>query len=517
MEKREKVIEPLLRLKGVTKVYPGVIANRDISFDLREGEIHAVCGENGAGKSTLMKIIFGMERPSEGQIFLRGEEVHISSPQKAIALGIGMVHQHFMLVPSFTVAENLVLGIEPAKFTRIDRGEAIRRTREIAERCGLRVSPEARVEDITVGMMQKLEILKALYRGAKILILDEPSAVLTPQETDELFEELLKLKDRSYTIVFISHKLKEVKKISDRVTIMRRGEVTGSFSSADISEERISELMIGRMITRERDEHVPETGGTVLSVRDLSCRSESGKAILDHMNFELHRGQILGVAGVEGNGQTELVRILTGSSFNYDGTVHYHGMDCRGKSIGELRSLGLSYIPEDRIATGSAGAASIWENLITNSIDKARFSRRSVLHRRAIKAHADRLVEDFDISCRDVESAVSSLSGGNMQKVVAARECSDETAILIADQPTRGVDVGSAMRIHERIRRMSRNGAAVLLISADLTELLALCTHLIVIFEGRITASFSRIEELDETKLGLYMLGIEEMETRERK
>ena len=504
-------MEPLLLLKGITKVYPGVIANRNISFDLHEGEIHAVCGENGAGKSTLMKIIFGMERPSEGQIFLRGEEVHISSPQKAIELGIGMVHQHFMLVPSFTVAENLVLGIEPAKFTRIDRGEAIRRTLEIAERCSLRVSPEARAADITVGMMQKLEILKALYRGAKILILDEPSAVLTPQETEELFEELLKLRDRGYTIVFISHKLNEVKQISDRVTVIRRGEVTGSFNSIDISEERISELMIGRVLTRERIEKRPEAGKTALSVRNLTLRSESGKVILDNISFELRRGQILGVVGVEGNGQTELVRILSGSSsIRREGSVHYHGIDGRGKSIGELRALGLSYIPEDRIGTGSAGAASVWENLITNSISKGRFSRRSILDRRAIKARADKLVEDFDISCSDIDSAVSTLSGGNMQKVVAARECSDETTILIADQPTRGVDVGAAMRIHEKIQAMSRAGAAILLISADLTELLHLCTGLIVIFEGRITASFNRIEELNENELGFYMLGVKE-------
>ncbi|MCG8477817.1 MAG: ABC transporter ATP-binding protein [Spirochaetales bacterium] len=512
MERHRRDGEPLLRLEGITKVYPGVVANRNVSFDLREGEIHAVCGENGAGKSTLMKIIFGMERPSEGRILLRGEEVHIRSSQRAIELGIGMVHQHFMLVPSFTVAENLVLGIEPAKFTKIDRNDAIRRTRDIAERYNLRVSPEAKVAEITVAMMQKLEILKALYRGAKILILDEPSAVLTPQETEELFEELVKLRDRGHTIVFISHKLKEVKRISDRVTVMRRGEVTGSCSSAEVSEERISELMIGRVPVKERREREPRVGEVALSVRDLTLRSPSGKVLLDHMSFALRRGEILGVAGVEGNGQTELVRIVTGSGSAYGGEVRYHGIDGRGKGIGELRSLGLSYIPEDRIRTGSAAAASVWENLITNRIDDGSFARRSVLRRRAVKAHADRLVEEFDISCPDVESAVATLSGGNMQKVVVARECSDETTILVADQPTRGVDVGAALRIREKIRHMSRAGTAILLVSADLAELLEICTRLVVVFEGRITASFDRIEELDETELGFYMLGIKEQE-----
>ena len=494
----------MLRLEGITKVYSGVIANRNVSFDLREREIHAVCGENGAGKSTLMKIIFGMERPSQGRILLRGKEVHIDSPQKAIELGIGMVHQHFMLVPSLTVAENLVLGIEPVKFSKIDRREAIRRTCEIAERCNFRISGETRVADLTVGMMQKLEILKALYRGAKILILDEPSAVLTPQETEELFAELRKLREQGCTIVFISHKLKEVKKISDRVTVMRRGVVTGVFESAEVSEQRISELMIGRLPAKVQRQQKPRIGGIAVSVCDLCLRSAK-KMLLDHINFELRRGQILGIAGVEGNGQTELVRVLTGYEPNYGGTVCYHGINGKGKNIGELRALGLCWIPEDRIQTGSAAAASLWENLITNRI--GRFSRHSVLDRRAIQAHAKQLVQDFDIRPANVENTVSALSGGNMQKLVVARECSAETTILIADQPTRGVDVGAAMRIHDKIRQLSRAGAAILVVSADLAELLALCTDLIVLFEGRITASFDRTQKLDETELGLYMLG----------
>ena len=502
----------MLRLEGITKVYSGVVANRNISFDLREREIHAVCGENGAGKSTLMKIIFGMERPSQGRILLRGKEVHIDSPQKAIELGIGMVHQHFMLVPSLTVAENLVLGIEPVKFRKIDRREAIRRTCEIAERCNFRISGEARVADLTVGMMQKLEILKALYRGAKILILDEPSAVLTPQETGELFEELRKLREQGCTIVFISHKLKEVKKISDRVTVMRRGVVTGVFESAAVSEQRISELMIGRLPAKVQSQQKPiETndwiGDIAVSVRDLSLRSAK-KMLLNHINFALRRGQILGIAGVEGNGQTELVRVLTGYEPNYGGTVCYHGINGKGKNIGELRALGLCWIPEDRIQTGSAAAASLWENLITNRI--GHFARHSVLDRRAIQAHARQLAQDFDIRPANVENAVSVLSGGNMQKLVVARECSADTTILIADQPTRGVDVGAAMCIHEKIRQLAGRGAAILVVSADLAELLALCTDLIVLFEGRITASFDRTQKLDETELGLYMLGIAE-------
>lgn len=509
-DQRGESVSPLLRLEGITKVYPGVVANRNVSFELREGEIHALCGENGAGKSTLMKIIFGMERPSEGRIVLEGREVEIGSPQKAIELGIGMVHQHFMLVPSFTVAENLVLGIEPSRFTRIDRREALRRTREIAERYNLAVTPEAKVEDIGVGMRQKLEILKALYRGAKILILDEPSAVLTPQETEELFEELLKLKEKGHTIVFISHKLKEVKRISDRVTIMRRGEVTGSFESSAVSEEHISELMIGRVVVKAREEEAPELGELVLSARDLSFHSSSGKALLNHVSFDVRSGEILGVVGVEGNGQTELIRILTGSAGSYEGGLELLGKDIKGAKLRELRSAGLSYVPEDRIKTGTAVDAAVWENLITNRIDEADFSRGCVLDRKAMRSYADGLIDEFDISCPGPDNPVSTLSGGNMQKVVVARECRDGTTLLIADQPTRGVDVGAAERIHRKIRHMSRLGVAIVLVSADLSELLDLCTHLIVLFEGRITASFRKSEELDETELGFYMLGVKE-------
>ena len=503
-------MEPLLQLEGITKVYPGVVANRNVSFDLRTGEIHAVCGENGAGKSTLMKIIFGMERPSEGRMLLDGAPVQIGSPRVAIQLGIGMVHQHFMLVPSFTVAENVVLGIEPTRFGKIDRRKVLRETRAIAERYHLKLLPEAKVEAITVGMMQKLEILKALYRGARILILDEPTAVLTPQESEELFEELLQLKDAGHTIVFISHKLKEVKRISDRVTIMRRGEVTGSFATCNVSEAQISERMIGKVVATQSAAVDLSPGDPVVVVRDLTLRTTSGKHTLDRVGFEVRSGEILGVAGVEGNGQAELVAILTGRLPFDAGVVTYHGHEVRAQGLRYVRSLGVAYIPEDRIKVGCAVGGTVWENLITNRIEHPQFSRRSIMKRGAIRAHAGALVQEFDIDCPTIDSTVSVLSGGNIQKVVVARECANDATILIADQPTRGVDVGAAARIHRKMLDLRRAGAAILLVSSDLTELLELATRLIVVFEGRISASFETIAQLDETKLGYSMLGLKE-------
>jgi len=501
-------MEPALVLEGITKVYPGVVANRNISFSLNEGEIHAICGENGAGKSTLMKIIFGMEQPSEGKIFLKGKEVHIRSPQDAIDLGIGMVHQHFMLVPSFTVAENLVLGMEPSRYTKLDKGKAIAETREVAEQFELKVTPEARVEDIGVAMMQKLEILKALYRGARILILDEPTAVLTPQETDELFEQLLVLKKRGHTIVFISHKLKEVKQISDRITVIRKGEVAGRFLTSQVDEREISEAMIGKIMSGGTKWKQVSPGRQALRAEALSLVDTNGRPVLRKLSFSLREGEILGVAGVEGNGQRELIELITGQRRLQEGSLSYGEKELRPRNIGQVRSLGLAYIPEDRMRNGCATGGAIWENLITNRLSDKRFSRRSWLRKREIENDSRTLVGEYDIRCSSIADSVGQLSGGNIQKVVVARECASDPSILVADQPTRGVDINSAEQIHRKIIEMSRNQTAVLLVSADLGELLDLCTSLIVLFDGEITARFDDISDLDEKELGFYMLGI---------
>jgi simple sugar transport system ATP-binding protein len=501
-------MEPALVLEGITKVYPGVVANRNISFSLNEGEIHAICGENGAGKSTLMKIIFGMEQPSGGKIFLKGKEVHIRSPQDAIDLGIGMVHQHFMLVPSFTVAENLVLGMEPSRYTKLDKGKAIAETRKVAEQFELKVTPEARVEDIGVAMMQKLEILKALYRGARILILDEPTAVLTPQETDELFEQLLVLKKRGHTIVFISHKLKEVKQISDRITVIRKGEVAGRFLTSQVDEREISEAMIGKIMSGGTKWKRVSPGRQALRADSLTLLDENGRPVLRNISFSLREGEILGVAGVEGNGQRELIELITGQRRLQEGSLSYGEKELRPRNIGQVRSLGLAYIPEDRMRNGCATGGTIWENLITNRLSDKRFSRRSWLRKREIESDSRTLVGEYDIRCSSIADSVGQLSGGNIQKVVVARECASDPSILVADQPTRGVDINSAEQIHRKIIEMSRNQTAVLLVSADLGELLDLCTSLIVLFNGEITARFDDISDLDEKELGFYMLGI---------
>ncbi len=497
-----------MRLEGITKVYNTTVANRDISFNLRQGEIHALCGENGAGKSTLMKILFGMEQPSKGQIYMRDEPLYIDSPQTAINLGIGMVHQHFMLVPSFTVAENLMLGVEPVKYTRISREEVLRKTREISERYNLFVDAAARTEDITVAMMQKLEILKALYRGAKILILDEPTAVLTPQETEDLFEELILLKEQGHTIVFISHKLHEVKRISDRITVLRKGMVTGRFKTEDVDEQEISRAMIGNLQINKREQTGSAGGHVVLRASELCTVSDSGVKTLNRLSFELREGEILGIAGVEGNGQAELVQILTGRLRPEKGNVLINGNELSGRGIAAVRKMGVSYIPEDRMKDGCVTGAAVWENLLTNRLDDRRLVKNSFLKKKAIEELSSSLTAEYDIQCAGIREEVSYLSGGNIQKVVVARECSVATKLLIADQPTRGVDVGAAARIHERILQMSQQGTAVLLISADLSELLKVCTSLLVLFEGRKTAYFDSISALDERELGYYMLGL---------
>ncbi|MBB6636056.1 ABC transporter ATP-binding protein [Cohnella thailandensis] len=501
----------LLEMRDVTKVYPnGVMANYKVRFSLREGEIHAIVGENGAGKSTLMKMMFGMEEPSEGEILLRGEKVKLASPQDAIDRGIGMVHQHFMLVPSFTVAENMVLGMEPKKGLGIHFAEAVRMTEEMSRKYNLAVDPKAKVENLTVGMKQKVEILKALLRGAKILILDEPTAVLTPQETEELFRELRLLKDQGHTIVFISHKLKEVKAICDRITIMRAGRSEDAFRTADVTEQEISRLMVGRDVVLKYDKEKREAGETILAVRGFSLAGSAGSRLLSDVGFTVRAGEIVGIAGVEGNGQTPLVEALTGSLAGtaVGGSVTVKGADILRADIRAIRKHGVSYIPEDRMRQGAAGEASIADNLISTQYASGKLGGGMFMNGGKIERLAASLIEAFDVRCSGPKQPIGMLSGGNMQKVVVARECSTEPDLLIAEQPTRGVDIGAAQFIHRKLIELRDRGCAILLVSADLNEILELSDKLLVLYEGRVTAYFEEPSAVGEEELGLYMLGI---------
>ncbi len=508
--------QDLLRMEGITKVYPnGIAANQGVDFSLKDGEIHALVGENGAGKSTLMKILFGLEHPEEGSIYINGNSVNITSPSTAIKNGIGMVHQHFMLVPSLTVAENMVLGTEPQRSGFIDLKRAISITEELSKKYNLEVDPRAVVDDLPVGMKQKVEILKALLRGAKILILDEPTAVLTPQETVELFQELINLRDKGHTIIFISHKLKEVKQITNRITIMRNGKNVGVFNTADVSEQDISRLMVGRDVILKIQKEKCKPENTVLSVSNLSYTNELGKNVIKNVSFSVRKGEILGIAGVEGNGQRELVEIITGLRQSKNGEVIVGGTKINTLSIKQIRELGTSHIPEDRMTYGVAGDGTIEENLISDRIEKKSLNKRVLLNMKKINGLARQLVEEYKVKCNSPKQTVRRLSGGNIQKVVVAREFSSDPRLLIADQPTRGIDVGATEFIHKRVVELRDNGTAVLLISADLNEVMELSDSLVVMYGGEIVAYIEDSTKVTEEELGEYMLGLKKQSMEE--
>ena len=509
--------EYVVQMKKITKVYPnGVAANQGVDFNLRRGEIHALMGENGAGKSTLMKMLFGLEQPTSGEIVVNGETLNLSSPSVAIAHGIGMVHQHFMLVPSLSVAENMVLGMVPTKSGAfIDKAKAIEITKEYAEKFNLHVEPEAKVMDIPVGMKQKVEILKALVRGAKILIMDEPTAVLTSQETAELFIELKNLKNQGYTIVFISHKLNEIMEITDRLTIMRNGRSMGVYNTKDVTKEEISRLMVGRdvVLTVQKDKAVPKQ--TVLKIRDLEYVNEWGKKMLDKISFDVRAGEILGIAGVEGNGQKELVDMLFNFNIPNAGTVTVNGTSILGMPQQQIRELGVSLVPEDRMIYGIASSASIEENVISDRAGKKKFNNGPLFNMNAIHEEADRLIKEFTVLCKSRSQHVGMLSGGNIQKVVVAREFSNDPVLIIADQPTRGIDVGATEFIRKKLVELSRSGIAVLLVSADLNEVMELSDSLIVMHNGQIAAYFDDTSHLTDDIMGEYMLGLKHQRKEE--
>lgn len=506
----------LLKMEKITKVYPsGIVANDGVDFSIREGEIHAICGENGAGKSTLMKILFGLHTPEEGKITLRGEEIHITSPTVAIEYGIGMVHQHFMLVPSLTVAENMVLGVEPKKGLFIDMDKAIKTTEELSNKYNLHVDPRAKVEDIPVGIKQKVEILKALLRGAKILILDEPTAVLTPQETKELFNQLKLLKEKGHTIIFISHKLNEVKELCDRITVMRNGKSMGVHNTSDVTEEDISRLMVGRDVVLRVEKEKASPKESILNIKDLVYVNELGKKALKGISFSVRKGEILGVAGVEGNGQRELVESITGLESPTSGSIKIVDKEVIGKTIKQIRRLGTSHIPEDRMTYGVAGDVSIEQNIISDKYDTSEYNGKVLLKTKTIKERAVELIKEYRVKCNSANQKVRMLSGGNIQKVVVAREFSGGPKLLIANQPTRGIDVGATEFIRKRLVELRDEGSAVLLISADLNEVMELSDSLIVMYGGEIVAYFEDTSTLTEEELGLYMLGVKKQTPEE--
>lgn len=500
----------ILEVENILKVYPnGIVANKNVNFEVHEGEIHALIGENGAGKSTLMKILFGIETPEEGRIILNGEEVKIENSKKAISLGIGMVHQHFMLVESLTIAENIVLGNEPKKlifFT--DKARMLKSTKECLKRYNFNIDVNDKIEDASVGVKQKTEILKSLVRGAKILILDEPTAVLTPQETKELFTELNTLKKQGHTIIFISHKLNEIMEICDRVTIMRNGTTVDTTFVKDTSKQEISNKMVGRDIVLQVDKKPAKRGKVCLEAENLVYVNGIGKKALDKVSLKLRKGEILSVAGVEGNGQAELAAILTGMIKPVSGSLKINGIKIESLKPAEIRKNKLVYIPEDRMVNGCAAKLSITDNLFTNKIDYFLKKGNIFLDKKKINKQSEFLVEDFHILCGSINHQVQMLSGGNIQKVVAARELSEDAEIIIAEQPTRGIDAGASELIRRKMVEFRDRGAAVLLVSADLNEVLELSDSTIVMHNGKVNAYFRETGNLTVEELGYYMLGV---------
>lgn len=509
--------EIVVSMKNICKVYPnGVMANKDVNLDIRRGEIHALMGENGAGKSTLMKMLFGLEQPTSGEIWLNGEKVVLPSPNAAIGHGIGMVHQHFMLVPSLTVAENIVLGMVPRKSQIfVDIKKAVKITEEYSERFNLRVDPMAKVADIPVGMKQKVEILKALVRGAKILILDEPTAVLTKQETTELFKELLALKKHGYTLIFISHKLQEIMEITDRLTILRGGHSMGVYNTCDVSPAEISRLMVGRDVLLNVTKTKAQPQKVVLQVRDLNYVNEWGKRMLDNISFSVRQGEILGIAGVEGNGQKELVDMLFGLNRPDSGTITVNGEKIIGMNQRKLRDRHISLVPEDRMLYGIAAEANIVSNTLSDRLHNKKYNAGPLFKMRALQEETDELIKEYRVLCKNREQNVGMLSGGNIQKVVVAREFSNSPQLIIADQPTRGIDVGATEFIRQKLVELARSGVAVLLVSADLNEVMELSDSLIVMYGGHITGYFKDSRELDDEKIGKYMLGLAQQSAEE--
>jgi len=496
-----------LELRGITKQFPGVLANDDVSLTARSGKVLALIGENGAGKSTLMNVLSGLYHPDAGEIIIEGEVQRFSDPGDAIKAGIGMVHQHFMLVPVFSVWENVVLGIEPVTGPGVmNRKEARKEVREISERFGLAVDPDALVEDIPVGIQQRVEIIKVLLRGAKILVFDEPTAVLTPQEVEEFFGIVAELKGRGATIIFITHKLKEALAIADDITVLRGGRVAGHADPTTATQEQLASMMVGRDIDLTVDRTEAKPGEDVLEVHGVRMLDDYGRPVLTDINFTVRAGEIVGVAGIQGNGQTELVEAITGLLPIASGTIEMLGQDISDFSPRQRHAAGIAHVPEDRNHMGMVGSFTIAENLVLDSYYAAPYSNRGLLKGDVIRDSATQLVADYDVRPPMIDNTGAALSGGNAQKMIVAREFSRDVPLVVCAQPTRGIDVGSIEYIHEQIVRKRDEGKAILIVSTELDEIFALSDRILVMFDGRIVAQL-QASETTPTEVGLYMAG----------
>jgi ABC-type uncharacterized transport system ATPase subunit len=499
----------VLELRGITKSFPGVLANDHIDLNLGKGEIHALLGENGAGKTTLMNILYGLYAPDEGEIFINGQKAEIQTPNDAIDRGIGMVHQHFMLVPVMTVVENVMLGIEPTRAGLfLDQAQVANRIREISESFGLEVDPYSYVKDLSVGIQQRVEIIKILYRQADILILDEPTAVLTPQEVEGLFKILRTLIEKDKSIIFITHKLKEVMEVADRITVLRAGRMVGTVSPKKVNPEKLAALMVGREVNLVVRKKPAKPGETALAVRDLYVRDERGTLAVNGTTFEVRKGEVLGVAGVQGNGQTELVYALTGLLPIQAGEIDLLGKTVHKLTPRQVMERGIAHIPEDRQKHGLVLSFPIYDNLVLCNYYLPPFARGVQLQEQTIVENGEKLAKQFDIRTPSVYLSASSLSGGNQQKVIVAREFSRPIQLLIASQPTRGLDVGSIEYIHNRIIQKRDEGTAVLVVSSELDEILALSDRIAVMYRGKIM-EIVEASKTDKEYLGLLMAGME--------
>lgn len=497
--------QAVLEIQNVTKRFPGVVANSQVSFTILQGEVHAVVGENGAGKSTLMKVITGLHQPDEGQIVYKGRPAAFRNPRQAIQAGIGIVHQHFMLVPHFNVTQNVILGAEPPRHGLIDPKAAAAQVDRLCEKYGLKVNPTAELEDLSVGEQQRVEILKVLYRGADLIILDEPTAVLVPQEVDELFEHLATLKKQGKTVVFISHKLDEVLRVSDRITVLRRGRVVGTVAAADVTRQKLAEMMVGRpvLFDLKRDDH--PAGEAYLEVKGLKAAGPAGRPVLQDLSLSVHSGEIYGIAGVEGNGQTELAEAIAGLR-QVSGSILLGGQEIVNHAAADIRHRRAAFIPEDRHRRGLALPMTIWENAILGFHRDPEFSKGFRLRFDTIFAAVENAVGKFDVRLSSIHDPATTLSGGNQQKLILAREFRADPKFILAAQPTRGLDIGATEFVRQQLLDARDNGAAVLLISADLEEVISVADRIGVIYNGHIQAEFRR-DEAEPKTLGAYMTG----------
>jgi simple sugar transport system ATP-binding protein len=497
-----------MRMQGIVKRFPGVLANDHVDFDVRAGEVHALLGENGAGKSTLMRQLYGLYKPDEGKILIDGQEVHFNSPLDAINAGIGMIHQHFMLVPSLTVVENIALGLRSSRGLMLDLDRVEKRVNELSEQYGLKVDTRAYVWQLAVGEQQRVEIIKALYRGAALLVLDEPTAVLTPQEVDDLFVTFKKMAGDGHALIFISHKLYEVLAISNRITVLRDGKNAGSRPNQDVTKNELAQMMVGRPVMLQYDRPPVEAGAVRLHIEDLYVRGDRGKDAVCGVSLDIHAGEILGLAGVSGNGQRELAEALAGMRPVRQGSITLNDkVVTHGSPLMHIDG-GQSYIPEERMTEGAIREFSVTDNLILSDHRKEPYSRNTFLDFKAIHQQCNQIISDFNVKTPGLDTPVKNLSGGNIQKLILGRELSRKPQVLIASQPTRGVDIGASEYIHQRLLEQRLRGTATLLISEDLDEIRALSDRIAVMYEGRIIGI---VESKDATpeQLGLMMAGVE--------